>query len=105
MVELRKRQLPFPTSEKPAKTLKTTPVTLDNESSDIKSSNEPRPLQTGDVIPDLAQFGDSILLQTGESTTFETILSKSKKGVVVFTYPKANTPGCKTLPLPSSTPL
>jgi len=100
MVELRKRQLPFPTSDKPAKTLKTTPVSLDNEFSDNKSSNKPPPLQTGDTIPDLAQFGNSILLQTGESTTFESILSKSKKGVVVFTYPKANTPGCKPPPQP-----
>lgn len=47
----------------------------------------------GDVIT-LDGFGGEIALQTGDSTTLAALAAKSKKGVVLFTYPKASTPGC-----------
>ena len=37
-----------------------------------------------------------VLLHTGEATNVAEMLGKAEKGVVVFTYPKASTPGCTT---------
>lgn len=47
----------------------------------------------GDSIT-LAGFGGEIETQDGEKTTLEKLVEKSEKGVVLFTYPRASTPGC-----------
>ncbi|KAL2418175.1 hypothetical protein ABEF95_000527 [Exophiala dermatitidis] len=41
-------------------------------------------------------FGGSIHLHDGTETTLRQLLDKSEKGVVLFTYPRASTPGCTT---------
>lgn len=53
----------------------------------------------GETI-DLKGFGGEIETNEGEKTTLEKLVSESKNGVVLFTYPKASTPGCK-YPTPS----
>lgn len=47
----------------------------------------------GDSIT-LVGFGGEIETQGGEKTTLEKLVEKSEKGVVLFTYPRASTPGC-----------
>jgi len=49
----------------------------------------------GDTI-DLESFGGEIETNEGEKTTLKTLAEESKGGVVLFTYPKASTPGCTT---------
>jgi len=49
----------------------------------------------GDVI-DLATFGGEIQTHAGVKTTLKALVEESKSGVVLFTYPKASTPGCTT---------
>jgi peroxiredoxin Q/BCP len=47
----------------------------------------------GDTI-DLEGFGGEIETNDGTKTTLKALVEESKAGVVLFTYPKASTPGC-----------
>ncbi|KDN71828.1 putative AhpC/TSA family protein [Colletotrichum sublineola] len=47
----------------------------------------------GETI-DLEGFGGDIETNDGEKTSLKELVDKSKAGVVLFTYPKASTPGC-----------
>ncbi|KAF9763927.1 hypothetical protein IL306_002938 [Fusarium sp. DS 682] len=49
--------------------------------------------QVGDVV-NLDGFGGEIETNDGEKTTLKKLVDESKSGVVLFTYPKASTPGC-----------
>ncbi|KAJ4219085.1 thioredoxin peroxidase dot5 [Fusarium solani] len=49
--------------------------------------------EVGDVV-DLDGFGGEIETNEGEKTTLKALVDESKAGVVLFTYPKASTPGC-----------
>ncbi|ESZ97410.1 merozoite capping protein-1 [Sclerotinia borealis F-4128] len=49
----------------------------------------------GETI-DLEGFGGEIETNDGEKTTLKKLVDESKSGVVLFTYPKASTPGCTT---------
>ncbi|CAE7193493.1 hypothetical protein CFE70_007206 [Pyrenophora teres f. teres 0-1] len=51
--------------------------------------------KVGDTI-DIASFGGEIETNDGEKTTLAKLVEESKGGVVLFTYPKASTPGCTT---------
>ncbi|KAF5628026.1 peroxiredoxin Q BCP [Fusarium sp. NRRL 52700] len=55
-----------------------------------KTSGKPK---VGDVV-DLDGFGGEIETNDGEKTTLKKLVDESKSGVVLFTYPKASTPGC-----------
>lgn len=57
------------------------------------SRSRTHPVEQGDLIP-LSGFGGAILLTDGATTTLESLVDISVGGVVLFTYPKANTPGC-----------
>lgn len=48
----------------------------------------------GDVIA-LESFGGEVEMNDGEKTTLKQLVDESGSGVVLFTYPKASTPGCK----------
>jgi peroxiredoxin Q/BCP len=48
----------------------------------------------GDTIA-LEGFGGEVELNDGTKTTLKALLADSQAGVVLFTYPKASTPGCK----------
>jgi peroxiredoxin Q/BCP len=52
-------------------------------------------LNVGETV-DLTAFGGEVETDTGEKTTLKALVDKSANGVVVFTYPKASTPGCTT---------
>ncbi|KAK5992271.1 Peroxiredoxin bcp1 [Cladobotryum mycophilum] len=47
----------------------------------------------GDTIT-LEDFGGEIQTNDGEKTTLQQLVEESESGVVLFTYPKASTPGC-----------
>lgn len=51
--------------------------------------------ETGDII-DLEGFGGEVETNAGVKTTLQQLVDESKGGVVLFTYPKASTPGCTT---------
>jgi peroxiredoxin Q/BCP len=48
----------------------------------------------GDTIP-LEGFGGEVETNDGVKTTLKKLVDESKGGVVLFTYPKASTPGCQ----------
>lgn len=105
--ELRKRKAPPPAPEPPKK--KAAPVK--KAAAKVKETKEavktkadpPAPAKTngaaskkaavGDTV-DLASFGGEITLNDGTATTLAELVEKSGAGVVLFTYPKASTPGC-----------
>ncbi|KAH8171392.1 ahpC/TSA family protein [Sarocladium implicatum] len=69
---------------------------------DVKAEDAPAPTKSkkssggdkaGDEI-DLEGFGGTIETNDGEETTLKELVDKSRSGVVLFTYPKASTPGC-----------
>jgi peroxiredoxin Q/BCP len=60
----------------------------------VASSATAKVLKVGETI-DLDSFEDEISLQDGTSTSLKKLLDESESGVVLFTYPKASTPGCK----------
>ncbi|KAI6791293.1 hypothetical protein KC361_g7414 [Hortaea werneckii] len=51
--------------------------------------------KTGDTIP-LDNFAAEIETHDGAKTSLSQLVKESKAGVVLFTYPKASTPGCTT---------
>jgi peroxiredoxin Q/BCP len=58
------------------------------------------PPKVGDTI-DVASFGGEVETHDGQKTTLAKLVEESKGGVVLFTYPKASTPGCSlTRPVP-----
>lgn len=57
-------------------------------------------VSVGDTI-NLEGFGGEIQTNDGDKTTLKALVDESKGGVVLFTYPKASTPGCENLVDPS----
>lgn len=47
-----------------------------------------------DDVIDLTAFGGEITTNDGTTTTLKSLVDESGAGVVLFTYPKASTPGC-----------
>lgn len=105
MVELRKRPAP-PPAPPPAK--KKAPAKAKAPKKDEPAAKKPEPapktkkMENGSGVP---AVGDSISLDTfgGEvetndekKVTLAKLVKESKAGVVLFTYPKASTPGCKS---------
>ena len=113
MVELRKRKTPStpapppPTSKKPssvkgaaskaASKVKEAVTTAPPAASPavkngaVSAGGKP---SVGDVI-DLQGFGGEVETHEGVKTTLKELVGGSEGGVVLFTYPKASTPGCK----------
>jgi peroxiredoxin Q/BCP len=52
------------------------------------------PPKVGDTV-ELASFGGEVETHEGAKTSLAKLVEESKSGVVLFTYPKASTPGCK----------
>jgi len=63
------------------------------------SSSSDGKLVVGESIS-LEGFGGEIETNDGEKTTLKKLVDDSKGGVVLFTYPKASTPGCMLSLLP-----
>ena len=116
MVELRKRPAPATGPPPPAKKKATPkgkakqdqpasePVTDDaiaeaakEKVEDVaKKASQSNPPNQDESI-DLEGFGGEVVTNNGEKTTLAKLVESSKAGVVLFTYPKASTPGCKIL--------
>ncbi|GAB7330144.1 hypothetical protein MBLNU13_g01820t1 [Cladosporium sp. NU13] len=62
---------------------------------ETKAKTSSGPPKQGDKI-DLKGFGGEVETNDGQKTTLAQLAQSSKKGVVLFTYPKASTPGCTT---------
>lgn len=48
-------------------------------------------------IVDLDDFGGTVSTHDGKAVSLKSLVQESKAGVILFTYPKASTPGCKSL--------
>lgn len=110
---LRKRKAPAPPPE-PArkKTTKATKVATkvkeavkEKPSEPKKTNGSSKPVAkpvVGDTIS-LDGFGGEVETNDGTKTTLKALVDESKSGVVLFTYPKASTPGCKHIALMMTT--
>ena len=100
MVELRKRKAPADTTAPPpppvkkANSIKSSTSSKKGDSSINGSAATNDRVTTGDTIT-LDHFGGEIETNDGEKVTLQKIVNESKAGVVLFTYPKASTPGCR----------
>lgn len=99
MVELRKRKAPAPPPV--VKKSKSTPPKPDNANS-TSQTDAPKVPQVDDVL-DLENFGGEIETNDGSKTSLKKLVESSTSGVVLFTYPKASTPGCMYPPPVDST--
>lgn len=108
MVELRKRKAPAepaPPPPPPKKTSNPIKKAVDRAKETVSAPSAPatngtRKLAVGDTIT-LDGFGGEVETHTGEKTNLKMLLDDSKAGVVLFTYPKASTPGCEYYLSPS----
>ncbi|KAI1093194.1 AhpC-TSA-domain-containing protein [Rostrohypoxylon terebratum] len=105
-VELRKRKAPALVPEPPTKkqtkvsqvatkakeTVKGKPAKA-AKASDANGSSKPAKPVVGDVVA-LDGFGGEVETHDGKKTTLKALVEESKSGVVIFTYPRASTPGC-----------
>lgn len=95
MVELRKRKAPAQSSvdvaEKKSKSA--------NKSEGVESTSQAPVLKIPSVndVLDLDNFGGEIESNDGTKTTLKKLIEKSKSGVILFTYPRASTPGCTSV--------
>lgn len=100
MVELRKRKAPAPPPvEKKAKSVKPAAKSTTKPAAKPASTPVSEPAskqdipQVGDSL-ELEDFGGEFETNEGQKTSLKALVEESKTGVVIFTYPKASTPGC-----------
>jgi peroxiredoxin Q/BCP len=106
MVELRKRKAPAepappPPAKKKSNRVQVAPAkpksaVSSKKSTSVTNGQPPKSgkIAVGDTIT-LEGFGREVETNDGESTTLNKLVEESKSGVVIFTYPKASTPGCE----------
>lgn len=119
MVELRKRKTPPPApAPAPKKERKNKPAKANGKSETAAEPAAPEPSavpepgavpaaapepetkaasgtpKPGDKI-DFEDFGGEVETNDGRKVTLKSLVDESKEGVVLFTYPKASTPGCE----------
>ncbi|KAI1931940.1 thioredoxin peroxidase dot5 [Ophidiomyces ophidiicola] len=103
-MELRKRKAPTEPKDAPVAKKKVTKVAASKAkapkpkatSKELKknaTSSAPEVPTVGTVL-DLEQYQDEIQLQDGTQSSLKALIESSENGVVLFTYPKASTPGC-----------
>ena len=105
MVELRKRKAPAEAAPAPPPKKSSNPVKkaldaakdaiIGNSASSEGAANGSAKIAVGQTIA-LEGFGGELETHTGDKVTLSKLLEQSQAGVVIFTYPKANTPGCKS---------
>ncbi|KAL8784665.1 MAG: hypothetical protein Q9213_003835 [Squamulea squamosa] len=102
MVELRKRReapsdAPQPRQKKSSSSVnaKAEPWSSEAATSSNNGGETAKKPAVGDTI-DLEGFGGEVESQDGAKTNLKELVDGSKSGVVLFTYPKASTPGCTT---------
>ncbi|USW58377.1 Putative Thioredoxin domain-containing protein [Septoria linicola] len=90
-----------PKVEEPAEVAKTPEVAVDDapaaeaSSEAAPAASKSGPPKVGESI-ELEGFGGEVQTHGEETTTLAKLVADSKAGVVLFTYPKASTPGCTT---------
>ena len=104
-VELRKRKAPPPTPTPVAKKRANSTKGDAKVKEDAKVATKavtnggkapaPAKVAVGDVIA-LDGFGGEVETHDGERTTVKKLVDESDRGIVLFTYPKASTPGCES---------
>ncbi|KXJ91038.1 thioredoxin-like protein [Microdochium bolleyi] len=102
-VELRKRKAPAappppPAAKRQSKASKVATKVKEavtGKPADTPAAKAGGPPAVGSQI-DLEGFGGEIETNDGTKTTLKALVEQSKSGVVLFTYPKASTPGCTT---------
>lgn len=106
MVELRKRKAPAEPAPPPAPKKNSNPIKKAVDKVQKVVTSAPAPTKTsagklavGDTIA-LEGFGGNVETHAGDKTNLKKLLDESKAGVVLFTYPRASTPGCE-YPAPS----
>ncbi|KKA26942.1 hypothetical protein TD95_001048 [Thielaviopsis punctulata] len=95
-VELRKRKAPVAPEPLPVAKRASRATKKDNQApaAEKKAASPKAPVPSvGDVIS-LDVFGGEVQTQDEETVTLKALLAQSKMGVVLFTYPRASTPGC-----------
>lgn len=94
-VELRKRkeQATAPTTAPTAKKQGTLAKVVDKVKEAV--TGESKTVAVGDIV-ELEGFGGEVETNDGAKTTLKQLVDESSGGVVLFTYPKASTPGCTT---------
>ncbi|KAJ6085935.1 hypothetical protein N7486_010216 [Penicillium sp. IBT 16267x] len=90
MVELRKRKAPAPP---PVVQKKTKSAPKPKQTVTPSQAPTQKVPQVDDII-DLESFGGEIEVNDGTKTNLKKLVEESSAGVVLFTYPKASTPGC-----------
>jgi thioredoxin-dependent peroxiredoxin len=123
-VELRKRKpreappAPAPPAKKKAAATKAKPAPAKVAPAKKAAAEKPAPKKKGDEKKDkpaapaaskapavgetimLEGFGGELETHDGKKTTLKELVGDSEGGVVLFTYPKASTPGCRFPPCP-----
>jgi peroxiredoxin Q/BCP len=104
--ELRKRKAPpvepaaAPPAKKKAPVAKAVAKIMEAVTGSPKASksngSSSTSIEVGETI-NLEGFGGEIETHDGAKTTLKQLVDESTAGVVLFTYPKASTPGCKWL--------
>ncbi|KYK60537.1 AhpC/TSA family protein [Drechmeria coniospora] len=105
-VELRKRKAPQPppaptppakkkAAAKQAPAKKAAAPKEDPKPAESKKAVAKQAVAVGDAL-NLDDFGGEVETNDGEKTSLKKLVEQSKAGVVLFTYPKASTPGCTT---------
>ena len=98
-VELRKRKEPAseaataPPAKKKGPVAKAMDKVKEVVSGSPKDAKANEAVAVGSMIT-LEGFGGEIETHDGVKTTLKQLVEQSKGGVVLFTYPKASTPGC-----------
>ncbi|KAJ5683201.1 hypothetical protein N7462_006366 [Penicillium macrosclerotiorum] len=95
MVELRERKRRAPEPPVVAKRSKSASKPKETKPKEADNKDQPSPSkvpQVGDSL-DLEAFGGEIEINDGTTTTLKKLVEESTSGVVLFTYPKASTPG------------
>ena len=98
MVELRKRKAPEPAPAPSAKKTNSVKPTASKSKAEVETKNTSSAngaLTIGEPI-NLEGFGGEVETHDGEKTTLQKLVDDSEGGVVLFTYPKASTPGCRS---------
>lgn len=91
-MELRKRKAQTDTAPPPVK--KASSVKSSSSNQKYNSAVTPEIVAAGNSI-DLDSFGGEVETHDGSKVTLKQLIDQSNAGVVLFTYPKASTPGCR----------
>lgn len=99
MVELRKRKAPADAPPPPPPVKKATSVKSSTSSKKAhsftnRSAATVKKVAAGDIIT-IDGFAGEVETNDGVKVTLKKLVDESKSGVVLFTYPKASTPGCR----------